>query len=307
MASGVRAFSKRQRHATDGGLKSDGHLRFNVMLLLIRPEHTSDLERAESLWRQFESALSPRPFNYSRVEFRALEPEKSGLFIIPATVNAVASAGLEVGDHWERAEIRLGERFFVEGRTENQQTLTLLHELIHLRYSCGVLREQYLTTAKKEQLAQPDFWADDFLFERCDIAGQILKFVDEIIVELHQLRYYPHLARSDYYTEMRRSAFLGQHHMRVSASLRQYAAVLELLRHGLGLMISESGSSNVVALESYVVAIEKDLRSLVSAGEAGRLLKLRDTMLHVQLEPLEFDQGPFDALFDEVMAVGQPL
>ncbi len=108
------------------------------MYLIVGPASgTGSVELSQNAWATFERQVPNVPFDYEDVRFEPLE----------GPCDAVAMAQACIGPGYttnEHAKIILGSRFFAASADERM--LTLLHETIHLRLSCGPLVDWTIRT-----------------------------------------------------------------------------------------------------------------------------------------------------------------
>lgn len=212
-------------------------------------------------------------------------------------------------DFW----IALGRRFF-ERPAEEEQTLTLLHECLHVRLHAGPLRERTEASLllNQQNWPSPVGRRGDFLAERYTIACWYRNFVDGMLAEqvLKQDFGDWFVRRWTYYREMRRNSFNGRGFDRFHEDLKNFAFGYEFLRMTLGAQLAEDPNQrdDFTAMANQVWE-ELEARCAgtgwITDCQCLRELCQRMLELNFQTNP-QYDFTAFDEAFAWVMATPEP-
>ena len=255
---------------------------------------------AEQAWHAFEDAVGEVP-----VEFEPpVRFDWSG-----RTASGVAECILFADPQHPRRDsalIVLSVTFF--DKPTSERNLTLLHECIHLRFSSGLLRARVIESQHLGTVHQlPNVNDADeysFRFRSLRLAWFFRNFVDEILVERYLKAQYPTYvgARSAYYLTMRRASFNRWKEPDVTATLKPYVILHEILRNDLGVQLAE-GHPESAEFVTMSAALESELRGIRSEREFGVHMETRRRLMAVAPEPLVFDESAYDQTFKAILSL----
>jgi len=197
--------------------------------------------------------------------------------------------------------IRLHPDFF--NLTEERQTLTLLHEAIHIDLMSGPWRDWYYQGGELDEaytvipgvqfgkgndkiLVDDGAWGD---------AIRLFTFPHEIAAEKRLQERYPQWGsrRAAYYLDMRKDDGSPDH---LHPDLQPYARLFTLLRTELGCIISDGETREIAE------SLTADARRELQESKLPRLCDLVPTLLNVNAVPAHVDGEAYRAIFKETLA-----
>ena len=270
------------------------------MKLIVGPgQSRGDLVgNAQRAWEAFEKEFGGPVFPYSSLHFEAVE-----------TSPDIACADPRIGWRYQgnkHVRVVLSERFFRQ--PPQRQTLTLLHESIHLVLICNGLRERTIEARERDIRHGPSALEHDVFEFESDRRHQSMvfyHFVDEILAEHYLQRYYPRFTerRLACCLEARRDHFSRRTHTKVRPELLPYAHLYERLRNELGVQLA-ADQPQADEFNAMIDSIDLSWREMCSDDDQRqRLCGLRPRLLRWGLEPMDFDPDVYESLFDEMVAL----
>jgi len=275
------------------------------MRLIVGPENLrgSLVGPTTRRWNQFVAEIGALPCACGPVTFFDVRDGASGVAC------AFVFTGPRYPGNREYARIILSAGFFA--RTPAEQTLTLLHECIHLRFMMGPLRDRAVAAIELREIhAIPNDVADEewtFLHHRVSLAFELRHFVDEILAECYLRAQYPAYldARIAYYLSMRRGSINAW--QQTVPTLQPTAIFLEVLKNELGVRLAD-GHPEAAEFAANSEALQRQFRAQCSEDEYRRWQTMKDRLMGVQLEPVvTFDAAACDEIFDATMRLTRPM
>jgi len=219
-------------------------------------------------------------------------------------INSIAASLLEYDLAYKPTNglLVLGERFF-EMQDESRQTLTMLHEVIHLVLKLGPLASRSVESEKLYQSESRRLGGNptDFQFGQHTVAKCFRLFAEEVLAEQFLRRRRPQNAeaRVAMYREMReRSAPTILEN--VPSEFHCFGKLYEMVRNDLGTSISARAEDRT-AFEQLAEGFRGQLEARCSDG--ADQLAMRPRLLGVDLDRPPYDFTPFDQMWDRVMRV----
>jgi hypothetical protein len=191
-----------------------------------------------------------------------------------------------------------------------QQRLTLLHEVIHLAYADGACRDRQerldQLTAPHGNLRGRSDAERRFETQRLGLARRLYMFPEEVIAEKHLQVNYPELraTRLGYYARLHRETVDDV--ADAEPGLEWVVAFYDGLKAELGATLAADDAARRTRFEERARAFDNRLRELVGDERHALLARLRDRLLAVTLEPLQWDEDAAIELFELVVATPYP-